>query len=222
MAKNMITKDPVDEATSAKQERDELAKVEKVGFDLSKFSMGDVKGVKPGTVRAVHPFEGYTYPMGKDAAFIVHFSDPVSHDLSGDSYTVNKPYKMGEKLVMGPYEGKTLEFVQSVDPGYVRELLKQGKEQRAPLFTFHNRIIYDYEAGQNVDVVFDRSYEMSDGVLEKCAFVPQHSIRAQLLFRIDDRTGAVKSDPRYKLIDTKQARRLYRIVQMLAKPRQLG
>ena len=88
------------------------------------------------------------------------------------------------------------------------------------LRTVHNRYIHSYEAGKKpIDVVFETNFELPNGTIAKrCAFVPDASVRAQLVFKLNLRTSKVEVDTRYKLADRKQSKRLRELFMMIVNP----
>ncbi|MFX0114198.1 MAG: hypothetical protein ACFFB3_06595 [Candidatus Hodarchaeota archaeon] len=79
--------DPVDKD---KREREESEDIEQLKmFDIGNLTMADFHAVKATTAHTPHPFDGYPYPKGKEAAFIVGLNptkyipqDPSSRNLS--------------------------------------------------------------------------------------------------------------------------------------------
>lgn len=187
-------------------------------MEIGHLSTKDLKGLTPATVKISHPFAGYAYPNGKDATYIVAYIKPVAKDASGNSYSIRKDLDLDEYLDEGPYKGKTLNEVLGVDPKYAKEVITLGKTESVNLDTFHNRIIHNYESGRNEDVVFDRVIDVSDGEIRNCSKVMSHNVRAQLMYKIDPRTGNIQVDSNYALLDTAQAKRLLRIISNIAKP----
>ena len=214
---------PADAEAGKKEESkliDDVKTVESGGFSLS-----DFRALTTETAREVHPFEGYAHPMGKikmvakdrgkvigeqmvHVAYVVAYNHPVPQDPSGRNYVVTEDYKMDEVLKFGPYEGKTIDFVLKKDPEHARNLIKAGKPRPAPLATHHNRALRDWQEMRNYDVVFDRVVILKDGEMPNVAYVPNHNLRAQLIYTMDERTGAIKADSRYAIIDREQTTRL--------------
>jgi hypothetical protein len=87
----------------------------------------------------------------------------------------------------------------------------------------HNRLIRDYGAGINVDVVFDKKMKLSDGnEMKNLAIVENPNIRAQLMFKLNPRKeglAQIERDARYLLLDRDQGGRLRRVFQMIHSPR---
>jgi hypothetical protein len=152
------------------------------------------------------------------AAYVVAYMQPVAQDQSGKNYVITEDYKMDEVLLFGPYEGKTVEQLMKLDKDYATTLIRTGKQKRAPLTTSHNRAMRDYNEMRNYDIVFDRFVVLKDGEMPNVAVVSNHNLRAQLVFKLDERTGATKVDPRYALLDKEQRSRLLRTFRMMVSP----
>jgi len=235
MAKEEKLIGPADAEAEKRKSQDLEDAVKVIDVDGS-FSLGDFQPLQMESVRTVHPFEGYPYPMGKinvvskdhegkiigerlvQATYVVAYIHPVPQDPSGKGYVVTEDYKMDEVLKFGPYEGKTIEQILKLDKEYATNLIKTGKQRHAPLKTSHNRAIRDWQEMRNYDVVFEQVAVLKDGEMPNCAVVANHNLRAQLVYRLDERTGAVKVDPRYALLDRKQRSRLLQTFRMLVAP----
>ena len=189
-------------------------------FDISKFSSKDFQALQPNASRALQPFEGYEYPIGREATSVVQFIPPVIQDQSGRNYSIRENIDLDEALDFGPYKGLPLNEIRRLDANYFKDTVKTGKVKAASLLTYHNRLIHNYETDMNEDVVFDRDFEMKDGMVRNCAIVPSHNIRAQLVYSLDERTGSIKVDSRYSLLDRNQASRLLRIMKVINAPTQ--
>lgn len=226
---------PADKEEKKKQDEELVESVQVVGGE-GELSLTSFRPVTTETVRHAHPFEGYAHPMGKvkvvakdhegtvigeqrvHAAYVVAYTPPVPQDPSGRNYIVTEDYKMDEVLQFGPYEGKKVEEVRKLDEEYFRNLVKTGKQRHAPLTTSHNRALRDWQEMRNYDVVFDRVAVLKDGEMPNVAVVANHNLRAQLVFRLDERTGAIKSDNRYAILDHNQRSRLLNTFKMLVAP----
>lgn len=213
-------------ADAAAKQREEQELVEGVK-DVTGLSITDFKALTQSAERQSHPFEGYTYPAGKvedtngvlhQAAWVVAYVPPVAQDASNESYMVVEDYKMDEVITFGPYEGKKLEDIFKLDAEYARNLVKTGKQIRKPTKTVHNRALRDWSALRNYDVVFDREIVLKDGTMPNCAIVENPSLRAQLVYRLDERTGGIRIHRDYALLDTKQAKRLLNTYRMMVRP----
>ncbi len=231
---NQLLEDPADKQVKGKEEEDLLnlkeakaarkdkkkAVVDKElnVFDISKFSSKDFQALQPNASRSVQPFEGYEYPLGREATSVVQFIPPVIQDQSGRNYSIRENIDLDEALDFGPYKGMSLSEVRRLDATYFKDTVKMGKVRAASLMTYHNRLIRNYETDMNEDVVFDRDFEMKDGIVRNCAIVPSHNIRAQLVYSLDERTGAIKVDSRYSLLDRAQASRLLQIMRVINAP----
>lgn len=224
---------PADAEAEKKQDEELVEGVKVIGGDLS---LSSFRPVTVDTVRHAHPFEGYAHPMGKvqviakdhegkviaaqnvHAAFVVAYTPPVPQDPSGRNYIVTEDYKMDEVLKFGPYEGKTVEQALKLDADWTRGIIKTGKQRHAPLETSHNRALRDWQEMRNYDVVFDRIAVLKDGEMPNVAIVANHNLRAQLVYRLDERTGAIRPDNRYAILDHNQRSRLLNTFKMLVAP----
>lgn len=80
--------DPVDNDKKAREELEDIEQVKT--FDISNLTMTDFQAVKVTAANTPHPFDGYTYPKGKEATFIVGLN-PTKHipqDRSGRNLSV--------------------------------------------------------------------------------------------------------------------------------------
>jgi len=194
--------DPVDEGDN-KNLLD--AQLDNVAQKVHALTVEDFKSVPAGMARIPHPFE--TYAMKK--AVIVR-----GYDENGNPQLkeINMTYivKLSNEVAVNQDPSNR--------PKTVLNKLTDKYEVR-PVLTAHNRVFrnaYD----QNVDVVFDKTFELVDGgKVERCALVDDHLVRSQLLFYIDEKTGAVKTDARYKLADLEQMRPLRRTFLQFFNPR---
>jgi hypothetical protein len=205
-------KDPVDAAKDGQAAKDEeLKKV----FDISNLKVGDFKAAMMRDARVKHPFDGYpekkvqigTYPDPKtrkeiplivNLTHLVLFRDQVKQDPSGERVSLGFPELRGK-------DGK---------------VIRPNTEKIGTIRTAHNRRVKDYETGGvDIDIVFDRTVQLADGMLEQVAIVPSPSCRAQLAFRYDSKAERIREDARYLFADTDQIPRLNRIFQMIINPR---
>lgn len=235
-----IFKDPVDKAEGQATEEQLLSGVKSVEvseevtvtpkkrgavdfdkmskFDVSHLSTTQLQSLKPQVTQDVDPFEGYPYPFGRDATYVVVYNRSVTQDPSGRDYTVKKNWDLDETLPEGPFKGKTLNEVMRIDLEYAKGLIRMGKTEFTSLGTYHSRLIHNYVSGRNEEVVFDREIPVKDGVLRNAAIVPSHNVRAQLIFEVDGRTGLLKVSQHYSLLDPKQGKRLLKIAQRISRP----
>ena len=207
-----LLKDPVDVVTEEglAAENEELKKV----FDISNLKMSDFKGAMMKDARLRHPFDGYPEKKvqigvyldlkGKEQPFIVNlthlvaYREQVKQDPSGKVVSLGFPE-------MRNNEGK---------------IIRPDTQVIGSILTTHNRWVKDYESGGvDVDVVFDRSIQLADGLFEQVAIVPSPSCRAQLAFRYDSKAERIRENPSYLFADIDQIPRLNRIYQMIINPR---
>jgi len=192
MAKERMT-DPV----GNDQERQEQADQEKV-MSIDKLSLEDFQPIPVTAARQPHPFEGYpqkkikigTYrdKTGKERDLIVSASSLVA--LNPKVYVHQDPSGKGISIVSG------------------------GKEKIVDYNTLHSRIVRD-ESGKNIEVLFSREIIFPNGQkITRCAYCPDHTARAQIVYRINKKTGRVEVDDRYVVADGGQVSRLRQLFNM--------
>lgn len=195
-------KDPVakkSDQIKAKKTDDEMKT-----FDIGNLSLEDFKPLQQRAAATPHPFDGYPRRMVKVGTFA-----GGKKDLMMPSYAV---------VALNPKE------VVPQDPSGQRQSIrekKSGREKIVDIYAPHNRCVVDYEnGGQNTDVCFDRTIELGNGQkLERCAFIKSHSVRAQIMFKLDGRGERIQVDGRYLLLDTGQSSRLRRVFEMIVNPK---
>jgi len=190
--------DQIEKKDKERQEDSAVSSIKSIG-DLS---FDDLQAIPQKAADMAHPFDGYPYEKvkigtdekGKDievmSAFLVMlfpaFQPP--QDVSGVGVTIRRE----KKNIKG-------------------DILSRVEEQ-VTIKTTHNVIIVDYDnAKVNVDVVFDREFELSGGKKILGAVVPSHSIRAQLMFEYDPIKKRVFATKKYVLVDVRQANKLRKI-----------
>jgi hypothetical protein len=191
--KNLV--DPVAE-DQEKQEQDEQAEQVKT-LSLEALTLEDFQPVPVTAARQPHPFEGYpqkkikigTWKVkGKDADLIVSATHIVA--LNPKQYVHQDPSGKGISIVVG------------------------GKEKIVDYMTSHSRVVRD-QSGKNTIVVFDRDILLGGGKkMTRCAICPDHTARAQIIFKVNKKTGKIEVDDRYVLADINQVTRLRRLFEM--------
>lgn len=80
--------DPVDKDKKAREESEDIEQVKT--FDISNLTMADFQAIKATAAETPHPFDGYPYPKGKEAAFIVGLNPTkyIPQDPSGRNLSV--------------------------------------------------------------------------------------------------------------------------------------
>lgn len=199
-------KDPVEEKTGEIQ--DKKIDEEMKSFDISNLSLEDFKPLSQRAAASPHPFDGYPVKMVKVGEFYPE-GPKKPKDLMMPSYAV---------MALNPKE------VVFQDPSGKGQTIRDGKSQNEKIVNIyapHNRCVVDYEnGGTNTDVCFDRSVPLDNGqVLDRCAFVKSHSVRAQIMFKLDRTGERIQIDNRYLLLDTKQDSRLRRVFEMIVNPK---
>lgn len=200
MAMERKLKDPVADAVEAKQARE----AEDGIVDINSLSESDFTPIPIAAARSSHPFDGYpvkakvtmgtmgikeTFEVSATHVLALNPKEYVHQDQSGKGVTVIDTKTKTEKIVNIP--------------------------------TFHNRRIRDYERGGiSTDVVFDRTVPLKDGrVMQNCAYVPNASVRAQLMFFFDPKLSRIQPDRRYVILDRDQTNRLRKYFEMISNPK---
>ena len=196
--------DPV-EKDRQKQEVEETLEQMKV-LDIAQLSMDDFKAVPVTAARQAHPFEGYPERKIKIGTY---FDRKLKRDID---LIVSATWLVALNPKEYVFQDPSGENVSMIDSQTKQEVFKT-------IPTSHNRIVRDYDKsgqGINNDVVFDRTINLSDDqVLSRVAIVPSHSVRAQLIFRVNQKTGKIEIDNRYILADTGQVARLRKLFEMI-------
>lgn len=135
-----------------------------------------------------------------------------------DGYPFKKKIKVGEYVDSEDRKAKdsmiSATFIVILNPTVqVRQDTSNRKTKN-----YHSRMIRDYEAQDNVVVVFDREIEIK-GKKYFYAVVPQHSVRAQLVFKYDNNKQRIEVVPDYLLLDSEQEKPLKRVFELLNNPK---
>jgi hypothetical protein len=146
--------------------------------------------VKPEAARVTRPFDGY--PLKKKIKI---------------GETKDKHDKVKDVMISATYLVALNPTIQ------VRQDPSNRKTKN-----YHSRMIRDYEEQDNIVVVFDRVMEIK-GQKYFYAIVPQHYVRAQLIFKYDNNKQRVEVDPNYLLMDGDQDQRLKRVFEMMINPK---
>jgi len=244
---NSIVKDPADKATAEKVEKDLEEKMKT--FDISRLSLADFKAIPKSVAKSPHPFDGYPIKpkvqIGSERKMVsVQKKVPKQVPMLDDN---DKPvlYKGGEKAgqlrTKTEYDAVTVNEMQDVpimfsatyilalaptvhvhqDPSGKRiSQFVAGKERFVDIPSLHSRCVVDHEGGgNNTEIVFDRELELEGGAKITIALCPSHSARAQIMFKLDERTHKIDVDDRYLLLDKPQEKPLRRIFEMIHNPK---
>lgn len=194
MQKNLV--DPVAEGQEEKEQNEQAEQVKALSIEA--LSLDDFQPVPVTAARQPHPFEGYpqkkikigTYRLRqKETDLIVNATHIVA--LNPKQYVHQDPSGKGITIQVG------------------------GKEKTVDYNTAHSRVVRN-QNGQNEIVVFDRDIHLADGKkMTRCAICPDHTARAQIVFKIHPKTGKIEVDDRYVLADGGQASRLRRLFEMV-------
>lgn len=195
MAEKVKLVDPVVEGWG-RQEQDEQEQQART-LSIEALELDDFQPVPITAARQPHPFEGYpqkkmkigTHKVkGKETDLVVSATHIVA--LNPKQYVHQDPSGKGVTIV------------------------SQGKEKIVDLTTFHNRIVRD-QTGHNIDVSFGIDIMLSNGKkMTRCAYCPDHTARAQIIFKVNRKTGKIEVDDRYVLADLEQVGRLRRLFEM--------
>jgi hypothetical protein len=166
-------------------------------MSIEGLSLEDFQPVPITAARQPHPFEGYPQQKirigtwidkGKEVPLIVSKTALIA--LNPKEYVHQDP------------SGKNV------------SLTVKGQETFVDYKTLHNRIVRD-QNGNNIEVIFSRDVLLGDGrKITRCAYCPDHTARAQIIFAIDRKTGKITVDRRYVLADGEQVSRLRRVFEM--------
>jgi len=212
-----IVKDPVEDQEKVKeelrQEQDEVI------LDIDQLSPEAFAPTPQAAARTPHPFEGYPQPKVK--VRIIH------KDGNGREIETEKTLSLSHLVFLNPGfsvrqdpSGKNLTRVDQIK----KENKQTGKLEvvdektvKYNLETYHNVVVRDWENGgeDNIDVVFDRIVRLKDGREFRAAIVPGHSLRAQIVFKTDKKTGRTLANDNYGVPDKGQISRLRRIYEMI-------
>lgn len=189
--------DPVDKDKEQREEK--KAEKELQELDINALSLEDFKQIPESSARTPGPFEGY----------------PLKPPVKIDDAEVSATFIVGLSPTYYVHQDPSGKGVNIKDT-------KTGKERQVDLQTVHSQIVKDYEnGGIPVDVVFDRVLKLKDGDI-RCAIVPSHSARSQLLFKLDfgpNKEARIMVDRKYMLLDFEQRNRLRRWFQIIVNPR---
>lgn len=190
-------KDPVEEVNK-KRAAETLEKGVKT-ISLDSLTIGDLKSVPRSQAAGSHPFIGY--PM-EDIQIGTWFDPEAKKE---------KPVLVKKSFLVFLNPSKDVPQDKSGKRVTITETTTR-KNKIVDLKTFHSRMIRNFEEGDeaNSDVVFDREFTLGDGSLVYMAVVPEHSVRAQLVFEKDNK-GITRVNEDYLLADDKQVGRLRKL-----------
>jgi hypothetical protein len=189
--------DPVDKGRSEKEAIKQAVKDQTLSVEnmLKGVTLEDLRPIPRKYSKAIHPFDGYPLKYATLDGQRVCLTHIVVYDNQKDVFQ---------------------------DPSGVNQSIvgRDGKERRMTLKSPPNRTVMDYDmGGKNTHVIFDRELTLSDGkVVQWVAFVPSHSVRAQLCFNYDSKNDRVDPSKDYFLFDLDQSARLRRIMDNILKP----
>jgi hypothetical protein len=185
--------DPVtDERGEAAGQENEIK-----AMSIEGLSLEDFQPVPVTAARQPHPFEGYPQQKiqigtwkdkGKELPLIVSKTALVA--LNPKEYVHQDP--SGNKV----------------------SSIVNGQETFVDYKTLHARVVRD-QNGKSIEVIFSRDINLGDGrKITRCAYCPDHTARAQIIFGVDRKTGKITVDRRYVLADVEQVGRLRRLFEM--------
>jgi len=184
--------DPADAIRNRLDEQKSLADMK--SFDIGNLDLSDFKAIPKRAARTPQPFEGY----------------PLKPKVKIGTADISATYIVGLKPTEEPPE----------DPsGRGRSIFTNGNERIVNLGTYHSRMIRNPVLDQNMDVVFDRELILKGGGRLYVAVVPDHYVRAQVIFFYDTKSERIEIDPRYTLLDVDQSSRLRLLFQQIINPK---
>lgn len=194
-------KDPVEAANKARETQELESGVKTV--DLNSLNLGDLKAVTRQQAIASHPFDGY--PM-----------EDIQIGTAIDPKTKKEaPVKVKKTFLVFLAPQRAGRIVQDKSGRGVSIINTRTKEERrVNLETFHSRFIRNFDLGggeANTEVVFDRKVTLGDNSVLYAAIVPDHTVRAQLVFKKNLKTGQTEADQDYLLADGGQISRLRKL-----------
>lgn len=195
--------DPVDK-TAQEVKAEEIDKE----MDEMAVSISDLKEVPQSAAKVIHPFDNYQL-----APKLILSDDKHDKKLNpkGTDTKISKTYI----VVLAP----TINVNQDrSNLGRTIKTKQRGKlvDKVVDIPTSHNRMLPDYDqGGVNTDIVFDRLIITSEGHKLWCAVVRSHSLRAQLMFKLDQKTSKIAVRKMYQLFDMNQKGPLRRLFLML-------
>lgn len=191
-----MTEKLIDPAEQKTKEVDEKLVEERIltldDVNLKDFTSMDVKYEK-----AMHPFDGYPLEdivLGEGRERILDSKGKPKKDKNGAYITKKVIFKTKKS------------FIVALPPN--KHIPQDRSGEAYGVETWANVLLVDYENGQtNIHAYFDRKLKIGDTVL-RCAIVPSHSARSQLFFKIDAKTGKIRTTQEYMLLDGEQKSRL--------------
>lgn len=174
---------------------------EQSGDEIKTLTLKDLKAktLSMNVVRASDPFATY----------------PLKHIKTGKMVPV---YDENGRVVRGKEKEEVICTTHILLYNHTFKPIRNDPANRGKIRTCHNRSIQDPYTEENYDLVFDRVFEIEDGVYQGC-YVPQDALRAQCYFKVNDRTGRIEQDERYLLLDDEQGKPLLRLYQMIINPK---
>jgi len=204
--------DPADEGKEEREAEDFQEELDLLDPENPEnLTLDEIGSVPDRVAGAPHPFEGFPLgrkvPVGEvkiSSTFLVLLKDAdIFQDPSGQGVT----HAWFEKDAKGNDKQKEDADGRLKPP-------KVKRRENINLENFHNAVATDFDTagdGQSTKVVFDRKVTVGDREMY-CAVVPSHSVRAQLVFYLDDK-GKMRVDRRYMLADRRQDNTLRRVFQ---------
>lgn len=187
--------DPVDAVENAVAEEKEFETL-----DVSKIK---VEVLPEAAARAVHPFDGYPVKKFKMPALKYNEAGRQVRDAKGKPVMESQEFNLTEWVLHNHH----------ANPVHQDRSNRRNK-------TYHSRSVKDLVLGinsPNVVIQFSTLIKTENGDFYG-ALVPDPYIRCQLIFKREQKTGAVQVDKNYMLLDPEQSGRLKRCFMALIKP----
>jgi hypothetical protein len=190
----------VDPVAEGQQEDEAAAQAKEIeAMSIEGLSLEDFQPVPVTAARQPHPFEGYPQTKIQIGTY---------QEKGKKEPTPLIVIKAG-LIALNPKE-----YVHQDPSGKNVSLTVNGQETFVDFKTLHNRIVRD-QNGKSIEVIFSREIALGDGKkITRCAYCPDHTARAQIIFSVDRKTGKVVVDRRYVLADSGQVSRLRRVFEM--------
>lgn len=186
--------DPVAEGQQQKEHDEQVEQMKTLSTEA--LSLDDFRPIPVTAARQPHPFEGYPQKKIKIGTYQVR-GEKAERDLIVSATHI---------VALNPKQ-----YVHQDPSGKGISMVVDGQEKIVDIPTSHSRVVRD-QMGKNTIVVFDREIILEGGrKMARCAICPDHTARAQIVFKVDQGGGKIQVDNRYVLADIDQVGRLRRL-----------
>jgi hypothetical protein len=201
--KGQLSASGVEDPVDAGENKELAAKAEMIE-ERRGLTLDDFKSIPAEAARVPDPFEGFPW----------EYTDVTVYDENGNPEirticTAHIVRLQPHLPVFQDPSGQNKTIWHKAKPKSHKELPKEtGDFHIETIKSYHNRVVKGSD-GRNMDIVFDRELELSDGQkVSHVAIVEDPLIRAQIVFALKEKTGNVVVDNRYQLADSRQRSRL--------------